>query len=374
MTTDSPCTLGRVTTRRSTWWPSMLSPTRPSCGHAPLGDVQLGHDLDAAHDARDHRPRDDLRLRQHAVDAQAHAHGVRLGLEVDVRRALLHRLGDDLVGELDDRRVVDRLAQIDDLGLGELVLGPVDEIRDDVLHPPQARHERLEVLPAGDGRADLHARHDRDVVHRDDVRRVGHRDEQRALPAVGDRHRFVAACRDDRDQAGRRHVDLERREVDVVQAVTLGERARQVVVADRPRGQELLLGGRARGPGGGDRRLDLLGVAQTELDDDVGEEPRTAVAAPRLGDPVPAVALLGRQAHVRQRRCDGGAAGVGGQVGGGVGHGGSATAVRIAERSGAIPVQAANERAPWRTRISSPPTTVTPRSRAASSSAVPPGR
>ena len=32
MTTDSPCTLGRVTTRRSTWWPSMLSPMRPSCG------------------------------------------------------------------------------------------------------------------------------------------------------------------------------------------------------------------------------------------------------------------------------------------------------------------------------------------------------
>ena len=43
------------------------------------------------------------------------AHAVGLGLQVDVRRALLHRLGDDLVGELDDRRVVDGLAQVDDL-------------------------------------------------------------------------------------------------------------------------------------------------------------------------------------------------------------------------------------------------------------------
>ena len=32
ITIDSPCTLGSVTTRRSTWRPSTLSPTRPSCG------------------------------------------------------------------------------------------------------------------------------------------------------------------------------------------------------------------------------------------------------------------------------------------------------------------------------------------------------
>ena len=31
-TTDSPCTLGIVTTRTSTWRPSMVSPTRPSWG------------------------------------------------------------------------------------------------------------------------------------------------------------------------------------------------------------------------------------------------------------------------------------------------------------------------------------------------------
>ena len=48
MTTPSPWTLGSVTTRRSTWRLSIVSPTRPSWGSALLGDVQVGHDLHAA--------------------------------------------------------------------------------------------------------------------------------------------------------------------------------------------------------------------------------------------------------------------------------------------------------------------------------------
>ena len=46
---------------------------------------------------------------------------VSVGLEVDVRRALLDGLGDDLVDELDDRRVVGGLAQVDDLGRAVVV-------------------------------------------------------------------------------------------------------------------------------------------------------------------------------------------------------------------------------------------------------------
>ena len=45
------------------------------------------------------------RVVQHAVDAVAHAHVLALGLEVDVRDALLDALGDHAVDELDDRRV-----------------------------------------------------------------------------------------------------------------------------------------------------------------------------------------------------------------------------------------------------------------------------
>ena len=86
--------------------------TRPSCGSAPLGDVEVGHDLHARDDARDHPARDLRGLAQHAVDAEAHAHLAALGLEVDVRGALLDGLGDDRVDELDDRRVVGGLADL----------------------------------------------------------------------------------------------------------------------------------------------------------------------------------------------------------------------------------------------------------------------
>ena len=70
----------------------------------------------------DHALRHGRRLVQHAVDAEAHAHLVAVGLEVDVRGAPLDGLGDDRVDELDDRRVVGRLAQVDDLAEPLVVL------------------------------------------------------------------------------------------------------------------------------------------------------------------------------------------------------------------------------------------------------------
>ena len=56
------------------------------------------------------------RLGQHAVDAEADAQLAAVGLEVDVRGALVDCLGDERVDELDDRRLVGGLAQVDDLG------------------------------------------------------------------------------------------------------------------------------------------------------------------------------------------------------------------------------------------------------------------
>ena len=57
----------------------------------------------------------------------------------------------------------------------------------------QAREQPLDVGRGGDGRADLVAGHDRDVVLGEHVRGVGHRDHQRALVRERDRHRLVAA-------------------------------------------------------------------------------------------------------------------------------------------------------------------------------------
>ena len=81
----------------------------------------------------------------------------------------------------------------------------------------------------GDRRADLVARHQRDVVDREDVRRVGHRHGERAVAAEGDGDRLVALGRGAREQVGRGHVDLEDVQVEVVEAVALGDGARELL-------------------------------------------------------------------------------------------------------------------------------------------------
>ena len=126
----------------------------------------------------DHAARDLGRLAQHAVDAEAHAHLAALGLEVDVGRALLDRLGDDRVDELDDRRVVRGLADLGDLG--ELLLALLDRLGDRVVEPAHAADQAVDVVGRGDHRPHLVAGHQLEVVEREHVRRVRHRDEQAA--------------------------------------------------------------------------------------------------------------------------------------------------------------------------------------------------
>ena len=69
----SPWTLGSVTTRRSTRWPSTGEPEATVLWQAPLGDVEVGHDLHARRHAGRHPPRHGDRVVQHAVDAEADA-------------------------------------------------------------------------------------------------------------------------------------------------------------------------------------------------------------------------------------------------------------------------------------------------------------
>ena len=92
MTTFSPYTVGSVATRRSTGLPPTFTDDPAVLRDAALGDVDVGHDLQAA----DHAGLDALgrahHLVQHAVDAVADAQVVLGRLDVDVRRAVLHRL------------------------------------------------------------------------------------------------------------------------------------------------------------------------------------------------------------------------------------------------------------------------------------------
>ena len=70
--------------------------------HAALGDVEIGHDLDAAADGRGDVGRRRHHFVEHAVDAVAHLEFALERLEVDVRGLVLDRLQQDEVDELAD--------------------------------------------------------------------------------------------------------------------------------------------------------------------------------------------------------------------------------------------------------------------------------
>ena len=84
-----------------------LHPEAAVLGHALLGDVQLGHDLDAADDRGVVLLGDRLHGRlEHAVDAVLDHHLVVAGLDVDVGGAAVQGVEDRGVDEADDRRLV----------------------------------------------------------------------------------------------------------------------------------------------------------------------------------------------------------------------------------------------------------------------------
>ena len=145
----------------------------------PLGDVELGHDLDPRDDAGSHPSRDRRQVVEDAVDAQPDPQVLTVGRQVQIRGPRLDGLSDELVDEPNDRRVVGRLPQVDDLD--RVVVLAATARLDDVAEARQTRDHRLDVLVRRDRLTDLVAGHDRDVVDRDDVRRVGHRHEQRPL-------------------------------------------------------------------------------------------------------------------------------------------------------------------------------------------------
>jgi hypothetical protein len=103
----SPNSVGRVLTRKSMARFGQLHLDAPVLRHAALGDVHLGHHLEARREARRQVARRLDHLAQDAVGAEAHAVVLFVGLEVDVRGALLDGVDQHLVDEAHDRRVVD---------------------------------------------------------------------------------------------------------------------------------------------------------------------------------------------------------------------------------------------------------------------------
>ena len=115
ITTDSPCAVGTVLDAQVEFLALHAQHDAAVLRQAALGDVELGHDLDAA----DHRggqvDRRALAFGEHAVDAVAHLQAVLERLDVDVGRAQLDRALDHQVHQPDHRRFRGEVAQVLDV-------------------------------------------------------------------------------------------------------------------------------------------------------------------------------------------------------------------------------------------------------------------
>ena len=174
-------------------------------------------------------------LAQHAVDAVADAQEVLLGLEVDVRGAALHRVGEQRSDEPHDGlrvRVAGGLqALVVDLARFDLVQDAVDgEVVAVILFDRTRdlglpREPQLEVQLAPEPRAHL--------VDRDDVVGVGDGDDQAAPFGVQrDGEDVVALGEVPRDQLQRRGVHHDLGQVDAAKAELLGQRIAQRGLGD----------------------------------------------------------------------------------------------------------------------------------------------
>ena len=167
-------------------------------------------------------------LAQNAVDPEADPHLVLVGLEVDVGGALPHRLAEDAVDELDHRRVLgaDLACRLTSASSSSASSSPSSTASLTALCRVLRRPISASMSSsAATATRQSSAGGDLDVVDREHVGRVRHRDQQGLLVDEADRQRAVAARRVDRDQVGGRHVDLVGGEVDVVEAVALGDRS-----------------------------------------------------------------------------------------------------------------------------------------------------
>ncbi len=154
-------------------------------GDPPLGDVDLGHDLEPGDDTGDHLPGRAVLLLQHTVDAVPHPQVPFGRLDVDVGGAVGDRLGDDQVDEPHDRRFLGHLGQhrqVVRVGvacdaraeLGEFVLGPVDLV-----------DLRRDLSLEGDGEGDLAPGQPYQVIAQHQVVRLGDADRHEQPTGAG---------------------------------------------------------------------------------------------------------------------------------------------------------------------------------------------
>ena len=220
--------------------------------HALLGDVELGHDLDARDDRAVELLRDRPHRRlQHAVDAVLHVHRVVAGLDVDVARAPLNGREDRRIDELDDRADVARepldgevLVEVV-VVLEELNLEALGRLFEHALRALALLEDRLDRRPRADRHRDRRAEQLRQLVEHRQVGRVrDHDDERLALALV--RHERVPQHQIRGNRPEQLLIDREVIHVDEFEPIPLGQALRGLVLGAALFGGDGSLGFRHR--------------------------------------------------------------------------------------------------------------------------------
>ncbi len=195
--------------------------------------------------------------------ARREGHGLALG---NRRRARWEGHGLAPRNGLVARRRSDRLTQC-----GTRVRGRGTQHLVDRVLVAQRLDQRLDLAARRDGGLDDPPRQPRELERRRRPVGIVQRDDEHARRQHRDRHGAEALRDIGRDQGRRLGVHLEDLEVDVVQAMVLGERARQVVLAEMAVVDEDL-GQAAPGQRGLQRRLHRGRLDEPAGDDDVRQE------------------------------------------------------------------------------------------------------
>ena len=141
---------------------------------APLGDIQLRHELEAADDGGLELARRRFLVEEHAIHAEAHAEFLLEGLDVNVAGALFDGLGDHGVDQANDGSLARHVAEVFEIGSGLFVVAvgvgalfgfaviAVDGVEDFLLGGERGAHlQAAEGAHGGDGL---------------EIQRIGHRD------------------------------------------------------------------------------------------------------------------------------------------------------------------------------------------------------
>ena len=156
--------------------------------YAPLGDVEPRHDFEARDDLDGQLDRRQRDFFEHTVDARADAKDFLVGLEMDVRAALLDGIEQDLIDEAHDRRVFD-IVPADRFRIRIFVAAGDVEILEIEIIVGQVRHDRiglidrlvdrdLELVVFDDDELDAHRGLETDLIERVQIGRIRDREEQ----------------------------------------------------------------------------------------------------------------------------------------------------------------------------------------------------